>query len=722
MNSILSLIRPFRSIRSRILAFVMIISLTPLVGLSLFFYFQARERVTEDRSRLFLEQIAQDTVDKIDLTLLEKRQSVRSITSSLSIHLASESPLALEYLLNDLCQIHEVFDLLFIVDVRGQIVAANTMDRLGNDMTEPVRSKLKNCLLSDFPEEKKRLEGALSGQSIQADWYQSALVRLVYDYSRSDLAQQYQIAFGEPLVDPRTRKLAGACYAIMNWGFIQDILDTVERDLSRLQFPSGYAFLFQRDANTVIGHKYRRNRALPDFNNKLSSLNYYATRLVEDHRLQGMQDAIRRGDRWFRYEFPASQQKICGLAKVGNNAFSWICGVGIEDEDIFRPLQLLKWAAILTTIALAAIVAALTYLLTEGITVPLRHLTDTAQEMTQGHLDQRVEISSGDEIGLLGRAFNEMATSLAQRDEQLQEWNRSLEYKVQERTDALARSKEALQQAYVELQSAQDQLVHSEKMASLGRLVAGIAHEIKNPLNFIYGNTGFLEKYVDQLVEYTHRLGNLPSLSDGDRKTIEKHKTEINLPFLLEDMKNLIQNFSEGAVRINNIVRDLRSFSRMDSDPVMEIDLHQGLDLALTLLSNTMREPIRVHREYGPVPRIQGYRGKIDQVFLNLLANAAEAMEKEGDIWIRTSTTPEGWAKIEIEDTGVGISRENLSKIFEPFFTTKQIGKGTGLGLSISYGIIQQHQGKITVFSKGIGMGTTFVLLLPPEPIPKEKA
>ena len=717
-----SFIQPLKSIRSRIMAFVMIISLIPLVGLSLFFYFQARERITEDRSRLFLEQIAQDTVDKIDLTLLEKRQSVRSIASSLSIHLASENPQSLEYLLNELCQIHEVFDLIFIVDVNGQIIAANTMDRLGNEITGSVRRRIKNCLLSDFPGEKKRLEGALAGQSIQADWYQSTLVSLVYDYSRSDIAQQYNITFGEPLADPKTRKLTGACYAVMNWSFIQDILDTVERDLIRLQFPSGYAFLFQKDANTVIGHKYRLNRIFRDFSGRATPPNNYATQLVETHKLSFMRDAILKGDRWYKYEYPPGWQKICGLAKVGNNAFGWFCGVGIEDQDIFRPLQLLKWAAILTTIALAAVVAALTFLLTEGITVPLHHLTSTAQLMSQGRLDQRVEISSDDEIGLLGRAFNEMTASLAQRDEQLQEWNRGLEFKVKERTEALARSNRALQQAYIELQSAQDQLVHAEKMASLGRMVAGIAHEIKNPLNFIYGNTGFLEKYIDQLVDFAKELSSLPSLSEEDRRAVEKRKAEINLPFLLEDLKNLIQNFSEGAVRINNIVKDLRSFSRMDSDPIVEVDLHQGLDVALTLLSNTMRDCIQVHKEYDTLPRVMGYQGKIDQVFLNLLANAVEAIEGNGVIRIRTATTADGWAQIEIQDSGIGISRENLSKIFEPFFTTKQIGKGTGLGLSISYGIIQQHQGKISAQSKGLGFGATFTVLLPPGSISKEIA
>ncbi len=702
------------------LAFGLAISLIPLVGLSLFFYFQTRERVTEDRTRLFMEQIAQDTVDKIDLTLLEKRQSVRAMASSLSTQQALDNPQAFEYLLNQLGQIYEVFDLIFITDPNGKILGANTMDRLGNDIAASVRFRLKGKNLSDFPGEKSRFEGVLTGQSIQADWHQSSIVGALYDFSGADIALQFNIGFAEPMVDPRSHKIVGACYALMNWSFIQDILDTVERDLSRLQFPSGYAFLWKRDVNTVIGHKYRRNRIFQDFSSNPLKITHYGTRLVEVLGLRNLHEVVRRGDRWIRYEYPPGQPKIAGFAKSGNNSFGWICGVGIEDQDIFRPLQLLKYAAILTTIALAAIVSYFTYLLMEGITIPLRRLTNTAQEMTQGHLDQRVEITSNDEIGVLGRAFNEMASSLAQRDEQLQEWNRRLESKVQERTEALEQSHRIVHQAYMDLQNAQDQLVQSEKMASLGRLVAGIAHEIKNPLNFIYGNTGFLEKYVTQLTDFTKELISRPSLSPEDRQWVEKRKGEINLSFILKDLENLMQNFNEGSVRIYNIVKDLRSFSRMDNDPMMELDIHKGLEVALNLLSSKFRKGIQIHKEYGALPRMMGYQGKLDQVFMNLLSNAAEAIEKEGNVTIRTSSTPNGWAKIQIQDDGIGISKENLGKIFEPFFTTKRIGQGTGLGLSISYGIIKQHQGTISVHSDGLGKGSVFTILLPSADVPPD--
>jgi signal transduction histidine kinase len=172
-----------------------------------------------------------------------------------------------------------------------------------------------------------------------------------------------------------------------------------------------------------------------------------------------------------------------------------------------------------------------------------------------------------------------------------------------------------------------------------------------------------------------------------------------------------VDNFTEGARRINTIVSDLRTFSRMDTDAVSEIDLHATLDISLNLLRNQYKNRVEVHRQYGDIPRIQGYAGKLGQVFMNLLSNAFHAIQGKGDVWIRTRSS-NGAVDVEIEDNGSGIPKENLNRIFEPFFTTKPVGHGTGLGLSISYGIIEQHNGKIKVASTP-AKGSVFTIRLP---------
>jgi two-component system, NtrC family, sensor kinase len=206
-------------------------------------------------------------------------------------------------------------------------------------------------------------------------------------------------------------------------------------------------------------------------------------------------------------------------------------------------------------------------------------------------------------------------------------------------------------------------------------------------------------------------FNRLPSISAEDRAEIVRQMESIHYAFIKEDLKTLIDNFADGARRINAIVSDLRTFSRMDADSISEVDLHASLELSLNLLRNQYKNRIEIHKEFRDIPKIQGYSGKLHQVFMNLLSNAFHAVRGNGDVWIRTRSTS-GAVEIEIEDNGVGIAKENLKRIFEPFFTTKPIGQGTGLGLSISYGIIEQHEGKISVASVP-EKGTTFTVRLP---------
>lgn len=270
-----------------------------------------------------------------------------------------------------------------------------------------------------------------------------------------------------------------------------------------------------------------------------------------------------------------------------------------------------------------------------------------------------------------------------------------------------------------QLKSTQTQLVSAEKMASLGQLTAGIAHEINNPVNFISGNVHPLRTDIDDLIRLLDTYEGIVA-EQGLREQFaaaECMREELAVDLLTEEIRELLAGIDEGAGRTTEIVRSLRTFARLDESDRKAFDLHQGLDSTLALLRNRL-EGIEVLRDYGPLPEIEGYPGKLNQVFMNLLTNAIQAMPQGGLIHLLTTVTGDE-IEVRLRDTGQGMSEEVKARIFEPFFTTKEVGEGTGLGLSISHGIIEQHHGRIEVESLP-GHGTEVIVRLPvrwPEPV-----
>jgi len=706
-------VRVLKSLRTKLLMLIMLLSLVPLAGVAGFSFYIGSTQIAKD-IRLSLEKMAQDTADKIDIILREKREEVHSMAGTFSLIYPSlrDSPLLdLTRLLNGFCFNHDVFDVLVVLESSGEIVAINSTDRNRAPLLPERLAQILRDNIRSYPEEKSVFDRSITGQSAVHDWYRSKLVGRLYDYQKEDVSQQYNIAISEPIWKPTTHEIEGVLIGVINWAYFQNILDNVEMDLANLDLGTGYAFMFAGDANTIIAHKYRANRQIEGSAGPLSSQNLYATRLVEDHGLKKLHDAILRKDHSCSYQFPKGNDKISGLAPISETSLGWIVGVGIDGSDIFRPIRKMSWWLAGVTVLLALLVVVFTVVVAHGITIPVKNLIATAQTIAQGNFSQRVQVRSSDEVGILGSTFNDMARALSDREQQLQELNRNLEGMVRQRTVELENSHEALKRAYFDLQNAQEQLVQTEKMASLGQLVAGVAHEIKNPLNFIYGNTGFLADYTRKIENLLQSFEKLPSIAPEDRAEMERLKESIHYSFIKKDLRTLIDNFTEGARRINQIVSDLRTFSRMDTDALSDVDVHAALEVSLNLLRNQYKNRIEIHREYGDIPRIQGYAGKLNQVFMNLLANAFHAVRDQGDVWIRTRSS-NGAVEIEIEDNGVGIPKENLKRIFEPFFTTKPVGQGTGLGLSISYGIIEQHRGRIHVTSVA-QKGSKFTVRLP---------
>ncbi|MEW6288929.1 MAG: ATP-binding protein [Thermodesulfobacteriota bacterium] len=280
---------------------------------------------------------------------------------------------------------------------------------------------------------------------------------------------------------------------------------------------------------------------------------------------------------------------------------------------------------------------------------------------------------------------------------------------LQEKNRELEEGNWHLAEAHAQLKAAQSQMLQREKMASVGQLAAGVAHEINNPVGFVTSNLSTLAKYIDRLTEFID-LQDKAVAGDGQGQLREARRT-LKIDYIAGDAKDLIRESLDGMDRVSSIVRGLKSFSRVDEARRQAADINECLDATLNIVWNELKYKATVTKDYGDIPRTVCNPQQLNQVFMNFLVNAAQAIAKQGEIRIR-SRCENDWIHVSISDTGCGIAPEHLSRIFEPFFTTKEVGKGTGLGLSISYDIIKKHGGDIAVESEP-GCGTTFIVKIP---------
>ena len=338
------------------------------------------------------------------------------------------------------------------------------------------------------------------------------------------------------------------------------------------------------------------------------------------------------------------------------------------------------------------------------------HLQALTQEMAERH---QIEV----QVRLLNA---ELEQRVQQRTLHLQLANKSLKLSQTQ----LQTQSDQLKFALTELKQTQTQLVHTERISALGQLVAGVAHEINNPLSFISGNLHYACEYFEKLLSFVKLYQQFYPTPTA---VIQEEANQIELEYLVEDLPELLSSMKIGTERIQRVVNSLHSFSRVDEADPKQVDIHTGLDSTILLLQHRLkaksnRVEINLIKDYGNLPLISCHGGQINQMFINLMVNAIDTLEEaiatepasvySPILHIRTEVADSGWAKITIADNGCGMSEATQQRIFEPFFTTKPIGKGTGLGLSISYQIIQKHRGKLKCCST-LRQGTEFVIEIP---------
>lgn len=437
----------------------------------------------------------------------------------------------------------------------------------------------------------------------------------------------------------------------------------------------------------------------------------------------------------FSFQFDRTREFVQVTPWQDPLGLDWLVVVTVPESDFMAQIDANNRTTMLLCLAALMFATLFGLYTSRWITKPILRLSEASQAIALGKLGQTVDESQVHELGILAQSFNQMAQQLRDSFAALGKTNAELETRVQQRTAELTKALEDLQQT-------QAQLVQTEKMSSLGQMLAGIAHEINNPTSFIHGNLEYAIEYIQTVLE---TLNLYKQYYPEPVAAIQQYTENADLDFIVPDLLNLLDSMQEGTRRIQEIVLNLRNFSRLDEAKIKAVDLHEGIESTLLILNHRLKPKlgdieITVIKHYGDLPLVECYAGQINQVFMNIIVNAIDAIEeawapplydaedfdasiadqlmrpsRQGmpTLTITTQTWETDRVRIQITDNGIGITEAVQAKLFDPFFTTKPVGKGTGLGLSISYQIVVEHHKGRLISESVPNEGSVFTIELP---------
>jgi two-component system, NtrC family, sensor kinase len=605
--------------------------------------------------------------------------------------------------------------------------------------------------------------------NIQPSKFNKTIARLIQYTQNWSIAKKigygYAIAIGTTLIGTASGSLIAYYYEIkaykhLNLSYEQQyLLRGLENSVSKVRLHPQRLVPIIKDSIWLELEKDRFIEDIKEINHQISQINYYANNYPHDLALNYQDYIIFLGSYqstlniysnrikylWDRITFTDSSlnQLASFLREKDSNSID-IAFEKLSDELIiitnraenqknqarhnFNHARNLRLNIISIGVVISAAIAVVLALLTTRLIVrPLQTVTEVAKKITQeSNFQLRANVISNDEVGTLAQSLNQLVSWVDIYTQELKLSRQTLELRVEERTQELKQAHhtlelrveertQELQKALQELQETQGQLIQTEKMSSLGQMVAGIAHEVNNPVNFIYGNIECAGNYIEDLL---HLINLYQQEYPKPHSIITETIEDIDLDFICQDLVKLLSSMKIGAQRIREIVLSLRNFSRLDEADLKEADIHEGIDNTLLILNHRLKLGIEVIKNYEILPLIECYPAQLNQVFMNIINNSIDALldvsdtQKIKNIYISTYKTDYGYIKISIKDNGLGIPSDIKQKLFDPFFTTKPVGKGTGLGLSISYKIIEKHKGKIEVFSE-LNKGTEVIISLP---------